>query len=74
MKAVTMNGFPVTETWNYEVGETVLVRLFTNQPEAELFLNSRSLGKKKKACPKSGQYGLDRWTLNRVNSVQLPEN
>ena len=38
---------PVTETWNYEVGETVLVRLFTNQPEAELFLNGRSLGKKK---------------------------
>lgn len=38
---------PVRETWNYEQGETVLVRLFTNQPEAELFLNGRSLGKKK---------------------------
>ncbi len=73
MKAVTMNGFPVTETWNYEVGETVLVRLFTNQPEAELFLNSRSLGKKK-GLSEEGLYGLDRWTLNRVNSVQLPEN
>lgn len=38
---------PVTESWNYKEGDRVLVRLFTNQPEAELFLNGRSLGRKK---------------------------
>ena len=35
---------PLYESWNYESGDKVLVRLFTNQPEAELFLNGKSLG------------------------------
>ncbi len=32
--------------WNYQQGDTVLVNCFTNCDEAELFLNSRSLGRK----------------------------
>ena len=35
---------PFHETWNYEDGDKILVRLFTNQPRAELFLNDHSLG------------------------------
>lgn len=38
---------PLYESWNYESGDKVLVRLFTNQPEAELFLNGKSLGARK---------------------------
>ena len=35
---------PVSEVWNYIPGEEVMVRIFTNLPEAELFLNDESLG------------------------------
>ena len=38
---------PLYESWNYESGDKVLIRLFTNQPEAELFLNGKSLGARK---------------------------
>lgn len=35
---------PVSEVWNYLPGEEIMVRCFTNQPQAELFLNEESLG------------------------------
>jgi beta-galactosidase/beta-glucuronidase len=34
----------VSEVWNYVPGEEIMVRIFTNLPEAELFLNDESLG------------------------------
>ena len=36
----------VKPVWNYQEGEKVRVHCYTNCPEAELFLNGRSLGKK----------------------------
>ena len=33
-----------TPAWNYQAGEKVLVRCYTNLPRAELFLNGKSLG------------------------------
>jgi len=33
--------------WNYQAGDSVLVMAYTNCAEAELFLNGKSLGKKK---------------------------
>lgn len=38
--------FGLTESWNYKTGDKILVQLYTNQPEAELFLNEKSLGLK----------------------------
>lgn len=38
---------PLYESWNYDSGDKVLVRLFTNQEKAELFLNGKSLGIRK---------------------------
>ena len=34
-----------SDCWNYEDGEQILVRCYTNLPSAELFVNGRSLGK-----------------------------
>lgn len=39
-----MEWSPAAQTWNYEPGSQVLVHCYTNLPEAELFLNGRSLG------------------------------
>lgn len=36
----------VDPVWNWEEGKQISVNVFTNCPEAELFLNDRSLGKK----------------------------
>lgn len=38
---------PASDCWNYEKGEQILVRCYTNLPCAELFLNGRSLGRQK---------------------------
>ena len=38
--------FGLTESWNYKTGDKILVQLYTNQPEAELFLNGKSLSLK----------------------------
>lgn len=35
---------PVSECWNYPLGEKVLVKCYTNLPKAEIFLNGKSLG------------------------------
>lgn len=35
---------PVSECWNYPLGEKVLVKCYTNLSKAELFLNGKSLG------------------------------
>lgn len=37
----------VEETWNYDIGDTVFVEVFSNAPEVELFVNNRSFGKQK---------------------------
>jgi hypothetical protein len=37
----------VDPVWNWEEGKTIIVNVFTNCEEVELFLNSRSLGTKK---------------------------
>ncbi|MEM9525303.1 MAG: sugar-binding domain-containing protein, partial [Bacteroidota bacterium] len=37
--------YKVNEHWNYEDDEAIVVQAYTNCPEAELFLNGRSLGK-----------------------------
>ncbi|MFR9650683.1 MAG: glycoside hydrolase family 2 TIM barrel-domain containing protein [Rikenellaceae bacterium] len=37
------------EIWNYEEGDQIFVEVVTNQPEATLYLNGRSLGSKKLA-------------------------
>ncbi|HJC56862.1 MAG TPA: DUF4982 domain-containing protein [Candidatus Eisenbergiella intestinipullorum] len=37
---------PASDCWNYEAGEQILVRCYTNLPSVELFLNGRSLGTK----------------------------
>ncbi|HWI93219.1 MAG TPA: glycoside hydrolase family 2 TIM barrel-domain containing protein [Flavisolibacter sp.] len=42
----------VTSSWNYKGGDSVLVSCFTNCDEAELFLNGKSLGRKKLADTK----------------------
>lgn len=34
--------------WNWRIGDTIDVWVYTNQPEVELFLNGKSLGKKVK--------------------------
>lgn len=39
-------------TWNYKEGDTIRVSGFTNQSEAELFLNGKSLGRKSLADTK----------------------
>lgn len=43
------NRRPVTTSWKYNEGDSVLVTCYTNCDEAELFLNGRSLGKKQLA-------------------------
>lgn len=40
----TVHVFPY---WNFNIGQMVDVRVTSNQPEVELFLNGRSLGRKK---------------------------
>jgi hypothetical protein len=42
-----LNSSDQNEHWNYTVGDSVLVMAFTNCNEVELFLNGKSLGKKK---------------------------
>ncbi|AUP80545.1 glycoside hydrolase family 2 TIM barrel-domain containing protein [Flavivirga eckloniae] len=37
----------VNEHWNYEAGNNIVVEVYTNQPEVELFLDNESLGTKK---------------------------
>ncbi|WP_137403655.1 glycoside hydrolase family 2 TIM barrel-domain containing protein [Echinicola rosea] len=37
--------YPVNEHWNYSAGDTVIVQVYTNCEEVELFLNDQSLGK-----------------------------
>jgi beta-galactosidase len=37
----------VDPVWNWEDGKTIIINIFTNCEEVELFLNSRSLGTKK---------------------------
>lgn len=37
----------VDPVWDYDPGQNISVNIFTNCPEAELFLNERSLGRKK---------------------------
>ncbi|WP_066631501.1 glycoside hydrolase family 2 TIM barrel-domain containing protein [Labilibacter marinus] len=39
----------VNKHWNYAEGDVVMVEVYTNQPEVELFLNNQSLGVKKLA-------------------------
>lgn len=34
----------VSESWNYPLGEAVLIKCYTNLPQVELFLNDKSLG------------------------------
>ncbi|TNJ43214.1 glycoside hydrolase family 2 protein [Tamlana fucoidanivorans] len=48
-KALNWNNFLSKEHWNYEAGETVIVEVVSNLPEAELFLNGKSLGSLKLA-------------------------
>ena len=66
-------GIHLCTNWDYKAGDPVSVRLFSNCPEAELFLNGKSLGKRKvhgiaewhvifepgelKACAYSGDSG-----------------
>ena len=42
----TTEYLPSADCWNYQDGEQILVRCYTNLPCAELFLNGRSLGRK----------------------------
>ena len=42
------------ENWNRKQGETTQVWVFSNAPEVELFLNGRSLGKKRVPLPPPG--------------------
>ena len=42
-----LNSTDQNEHWNYTVGDSVLVMAFTNCNDVELFLNGKSLGKKK---------------------------
>jgi beta-galactosidase len=42
-----LNSSDQNEHWNYTVGDSVLVMAFTNCNEVELFINGKSLGKKK---------------------------
>ncbi|EMI56862.1 sugar-binding domain-containing protein [Rhodopirellula sallentina] len=39
--------YPVNEHWNYRSRESIVVQVYTNCEEAELFLNGRSLGKQR---------------------------
>jgi beta-galactosidase len=39
------NRQPGIPSWNWQSGDTILVRTYTNLKEAELFLNGRSMGK-----------------------------
>ena len=39
------NRQPGTPSWNWQAGDTMLVRTYTNLKEAELFLNGRSISK-----------------------------
>ena len=42
------------ENWNRKAGETARVWVFSNAPEVELFLNGRTLGKKRVPLPPPG--------------------
>jgi hypothetical protein len=42
-----LNSSDQNEHWNYTIGDSVLVMAFTNCNDVELFLNGKSLGKKK---------------------------
>lgn len=46
--------------WNYNEGESVVVEVCSNSPEVELFINDRSLGKRKMA---DSPDRLFRWTI-----------
>lgn len=39
--------FNVSETWNYPTNQDVIVHVYSNTQESELFLNGKSLGKQK---------------------------
>ncbi|WP_158971754.1 sugar-binding domain-containing protein [Paraglaciecola sp. L3A3] len=39
--------FNVSETWNYPANQEVMVHVYSNTEESELFLNGKSLGKQK---------------------------
>lgn len=46
--------------WNYKTGEKVVIEVCSNAPEVELFLNEKSLGKRKMA---ESPDRLFRWTI-----------
>lgn len=50
---------PLDTLWNYKEAEMIVVRCFTNQSQAELFLNGRSLGVETAMKP----YGCFEWKL-----------
>lgn len=45
----TQDWIPVSESWNYEQGDHVLVKCFSNLPQAVLYLNGREIGRLKEA-------------------------
>ena len=49
--------------WEGKSGETKTVRVYTNQPEAELFLNGKSLGKKQNDTSKPETSNIITWEV-----------
>lgn len=47
---------PLLENWNYKTGEMIDVCCYTNLPDAELFLNGKSLGKHRRDFKTDGIY------------------
>lgn len=41
----TQEWIPVSDTWNYETGEMILVKCFSNLPEVKLYLNEKQAGR-----------------------------
>jgi hypothetical protein len=64
-----LNSSDQNEHWNYNVGDSVLVMAFTNCHEVELFINGKSLGKKKSDPVNSCLWWYVRYETGEVKAL-----
>jgi len=60
--------------WNWEKGDKVPVMLYTNGDEAELFLNGKSLGRRKKGAKQDATQNLAFRNTARASSEQIDQD
>ena len=64
----------LTPHWNWKSGDKVPVILYTNGDEAELFLNGKSLGRRKKETEKGAVQNLAFGKTARASSEQIHQD